>query len=359
LIETLGYDFNAQNKDKDTPLHLAFHCLNPRNGGDISVLRYLLTQKGINGNIVGKHGDTLLHHACKHINILPIEIFQHLIENGGCDVNAKNSTKDHPLHFAFHHFNPNGSASIAALTYLLTREGIDGHVKDKNGDTFLHLVCKRIRILPLEVFQHLIENGGCDVNALNNNKNTPIHVAFHSFNLHRVDDIAILTYLLTQKGIDSHVKDIYGDTFLHLVCRRIRIFPLEVFQHLIGTIGCDVNAQNRDSDTPIHIAFHCLNQRNGSDINVWAYLINQKNLNVNIKNSNGHALLHLACISGKDSKDDFTDSDYDYMDSEDDSDGPEGNLDNHRETKAETFLCQIVEVIVERCAEQIFDEGVL
>jgi ankyrin repeat protein len=121
---------------------------------------------------------------------------------------------------------------------------------------------------------------------------------------------------------------------------------------LIENGGCDVNALNRDSDTPIHIAFHCLNQRNGGDINVWAYLINQKNLNVKIKNSNGHTLLHLACISGTDSEDDFTDS-------EDDSDGPEGNLDNHREAKAETFLCQIVEVIVERCVQQVLDETTL
>jgi hypothetical protein len=44
------------------------------------------------------------------------------------------------------------------------------------------------------------------------------------------------------------------------------------------------------------------------------------------------------------------------MDPEDDFTDSEGNLDNHRETKGETFLCQIVEFIVERCLQEIFEE---
>jgi ankyrin repeat protein len=354
LIETVGCDVNAQNRDSDTPIHVALHSFNPRNGGDIATLTYLLTQKGINGNIVGEHGDNLLHMVCTYINILPLEIFKLLIENGGCDINAKNSNEDHPLHLVFHHFNPHSVGDIATLTYLLTREGIDGNVKDKNGDTFLHLVCQRTRILPLEVFQHLIGTIGCDVNAQNNDNNTPIHAALHPFNPRYGGDIPILTYLLTREGIDGNIKDKYGRTLLYYACTYINKLPVDVFQHLIEIVGCDVNAQNKDKNTPIHVAFHRLNPRNGGDINVWAYLISQNNFNVNIKDRNGRTFLHLACIC--EIGDDRDDDDYDYTDSEDDSDGPEGNLDNHREAKAETFLCQIVEVIAERCVEQVLDE---
>jgi hypothetical protein len=125
---------------------------------------------------------------------------------------------------------------------------------------------------------------------------------------------------------------------------------------LIETHGADVNVQDIYNDTPLHQALEHLNPHNGGDINVWAYLINQKAVKVNIKNSNGHTLLHLACICNIPDLDDFMDSEDDHMDSDDDFADSEGNLDNHREAKAETFLCQIVEVIAERCIQQVLDE---
>jgi hypothetical protein len=50
------------------------------------------------------------------------------------------------------------------------------------------------------------------------------------------------------------------------------------------------------------------------------------------------------------------DSEDDHMDSDDDFADSEGNLDNHREAKGETFLCQIVEFIAERCIQEVLDE---
>jgi hypothetical protein len=46
----------------------------------------------------------------------------------------------------------------------------------------------------------------------------------------------------------------------------------------------------------------------------------------------------------------------DYMGSGDDFADSEEDLDNHQEAQAETFLCQIVELIPERCVQQVFDE---
>jgi ankyrin repeat protein len=272
--------------------------------------------------------------ACKYIYILPIDVFKLLIENAGCDVNAQNNFNDTLLHLAFHHFNPNGNGSIAALTYLLTRGGIDRNVKGKNGDTFLHMVCQRISILPLEVFQHLIETVGCDVNALNNDKNTPIHVAFHSFNPHSVGDIAVLTYLFSQKGIDGNIKDRHGDTLLQRAFKRISILPLEVFQSLIETVGCDVNVQDNSNDTPLHNALLNFDSNKGGDTKALAYLIDQKNVNLNLKGKKGLNLLHLTCINNL----------------------AETRGSVGRNAQCDTVLCRIVEVIAERCIKQVLDE---
>jgi ankyrin repeat protein len=64
LIEKHGGDVNEQDNDKNTPLHNALGCFDPNDGGDITVLTYLLSQKGINLNIKGEKGCNLLHSAC-------------------------------------------------------------------------------------------------------------------------------------------------------------------------------------------------------------------------------------------------------------------------------------------------------
>jgi ankyrin repeat protein len=334
LIETVGCDINARNKGNDTPLHNALLCFNPNKGGDLTILNYLLNQKGLSVNVVGKYGRTLLHIACQNINRIPLDVFKLLIEKYGADVNAQNSNKGHPLHLAFRSFNPNVNGSIVALTYLLTLEGIDGNVKGKNRDTLLHMVCKQISILPHEVFQHLIETIGCDVNAQNNDKNTPIHVALHSFNPNKGHDIAILTYLLSQKGIHGDTKGQCGDSILHTACDNINSFPIDIFQLLIETVGCNVNVRNKHQNTPLQNALCCFDPNKGGDIKALAYLIDQKNVNLYVKGKKGFNLLHLICINNL----------------------PRNRRSAQLDPQFDSNSCQIVEIIAERLVQQVLDE---
>jgi ankyrin repeat protein len=180
----------------------------------------------------------------------------------------------------------------------------------------------------------LIETHGADVNAQGDNNDTPLHHALRNFNPNYGGEITVLTYLLTQKGINVNIKGHNGKTLLHTASQRINKLPLDVFKTLIETHGADVNAQDNRKDTPLHCALRHFKQDNCSDITVFAYLINQKNINVNIKNEKGCTLLHLACTS---------------------------NLSVSRgsvKQKAEidTTLSQIVETIVKKCIEQVLDE---
>jgi ankyrin repeat protein len=68
LIERIGCDVNAQDNGNDTPLHHAFRCFDPNDGGGITVLTYLLSQNNVNADIKGKDGYTILHYACEKIN---------------------------------------------------------------------------------------------------------------------------------------------------------------------------------------------------------------------------------------------------------------------------------------------------
>jgi len=65
-----------------------------------------------------------------------------------------------------------------------------------------------------------------------------------------------------------------------------------------------------------------------------AYLLNQNNVNLNIKNEKGYNRLHHACTN---------------------------NLPSYRrsvelDAEYDTVFCQIVEFIAERCIQQVLDE---
>jgi ankyrin repeat protein len=179
-----------------------------------------------------------------------------------------------------------------------------------------------------------MDTKGCDVNAQDDDKDTPIHNALYFFDPRRGGDINVLTYLLNQMGVDPNIKGQFGYTLLHMACKYINYLPLHVFKVLIENGGCDVNEQANNNYTPVHLAFRAFNPRHGGDITVLAYLINQNNVNLNIKNEKGCNLLHYACINNL------------------------SLLWNSAELNAECddVFYQMVEFIAEKCVQQVLDE---
>jgi ankyrin repeat protein len=148
LIEVKGCDVNVQDKYKDTPVYTAFLCFNPNNGGNITVLMYLLSQQGVNVNIKGQFGFTFLHTACRNINSLPIEIFKLLIEINGADINTQNDHKFTPLHYAIRFSKLNQDGDITALIYLLSHRNVDFSIQNRFCCTLLHLTCSTDLLAP-------------------------------------------------------------------------------------------------------------------------------------------------------------------------------------------------------------------
>jgi ankyrin repeat protein len=329
------------------------------------VLIYLLSQKGINVNIVGEYGRTIFDWACTYINKLPIEIFKLLIETKGCDVNVRDKYNNTPLYDALRYFNPSQGGDIKTLTYLLNQKGVNGNIVGEYGCTLLHYACKRINELPIEIFKLLIETMGCDVNAENKNKDTPLHNALLCFDPSHGGNITVLTYLLNQNYVNLNIKNERGCTLLHVACNNIRDLSFDIFKVLIETMGCDVNAQDNDKDTPLHYALRYFNPNHDDHlVPVLQYLFSQKNADVNIKGKNGHTILHLAsiCEIGYDDEDDHEDDHDNDDDDEDDDDSDEGLddsvIEDIQNQKADTTLCQIVEAIAERCIREVFDEEI-
>jgi ankyrin repeat protein len=294
LIEIKGCDVNTQDWNNNTPLRAAFgHFNNPNPGGDIALLVYLLDQKGVNVNAKGQFGRTLVHWACININTLPIDLFKVLIETLSGDLNALDKNNLTPIQHAFRQIRSN-DGNIDILMYLLAQKDVNINNRGQLGRGLLHVACSNINTLPLDIFKYLVETLGCNVNLLDKYNDTPIHLALDSFN--RNDgNLNVLNYLL-QQGVKVNIKAHHGYTLLHQACLGINKLPLGIFKYLIETKGADVNAQNINNDTPLHLALRDFQPADNDDnITVLTYLLSQKDVNVNINGQYGCTALHEAC----------------------------------------------------------------
>jgi ankyrin repeat protein len=234
FIEVKGGDINLMDHNNNTPLQTAilefkFKC------GDVKRLNYLLQQYG-GINHKGHLGRTILHHACKEINSLLIDMFKYLIEDLGADVNVFDDSNETPIQTALGQFRPE-LCDVSTLTYLLGQSSVDINFQYRNGRTLFHLACEKINILPFEVFQFLIETKAGDVNIKDDNGDTPVHLAFYRFPLNNHCHLSTLFYLLDYVDINTYYEGRNGHTFLHSACARDGFDEHHIVEYLIQNVS--------------------------------------------------------------------------------------------------------------------------
>jgi len=143
-------------------------------------------------------------------------------------------------------------------------------------------------------------------NPTNQNKTTTTTLQFKMNSQNDLGD-SIMTQFKPVKGqwklTDDNIKRIdskTGETILHNYCKYINTTPLEVYQYLIETNCCNVQAQDKYNNTPCHYLlqdFHPSLDGDGDEMAILTYLLHQKDLDVNIKGENGHTLFHHACTN--------------------------------------------------------------
>ena len=193
LIDEFGYDPNIKGYDGRTLLHQA--CISR----SADLVEALITGYNLDLGAIDGSGNTLLHAAAmgtgsRVINLLitkynflvdcrnnrgqtPLHIAccnniwgtKRLVSEHKADLNARDKQNNTPLHLAA----MSGFTNI--IKFLIKKCECNAQIKGFEGRTILHMVCSEVEYAPL--VERLITNYDLDPMAVDDNGNTPLHLA--------------------------------------------------------------------------------------------------------------------------------------------------------------------------------------
>eukprot|EP01132_Coremiostelium_polycephalum_P004253 gene4253-5323_t len=173
------------------------------------------------------------------------EMIQLLLEyyhsNQSDEINQIDTEGYTPLHVAV-----STDCSDNMLIYLLKHPTIKVNVRNIDGNAPLHYFCQRFHSPECQKIAQLLFEKGAEVNAQNNNGETPLHKAIfnHSVRL-------LMVYVLLKNNADVNIVNKAGESALHYA---VRLGRLDVLKILI-TAGADpLLLSTKEKKTPLSLA---------------------------------------------------------------------------------------------------------
>ncbi|XP_067134797.1 putative ankyrin repeat protein RF_0381 [Centruroides vittatus] len=188
-------------------------------------------------------GTTALH-ICMSPTSMNTDIIRLFLDNRNTNFNVQDKISDStPLHVLTRAFCSNKNTSHQKIKNIL-RDLVPRcnlHLKDTWGNTALHIVAKS-RKDDVEVVEILL-SGKPDVNSRNFLGETPLSIAINYGNFRTA--LAILNC-----DVDTGLRDRFECTLLHYAAKKN---ACAIVKRLLDK-GSDVNAQDPNGDTALHIA---------------------------------------------------------------------------------------------------------
>ncbi|XP_077313361.1 B-cell lymphoma 3 protein [Lithobates pipiens] len=179
-------------------------------------------------------GDTALHIAVVHENILAVQRVIALLNHGRINLDILNNLRQTPLHLAVITNQPD-------IVGLLLEHGSSPSIQDRNGQTCVHLACEYGSIACLEV---LMRADTKDLEATNYEGMTALHIAVST---ERRD----LTLCLLKHGVDVNAVDIKSGQ--SPLIQAVESNQEDMVSLLIQN-GAKVNQLTYAGNTALHVA---------------------------------------------------------------------------------------------------------
>jgi ankyrin repeat protein len=272
LLLKRGAGVNSQDKNKQTPFHLAIK-------GDWFQLARILLDNGADLNATEIHGTTPLHLLSEsRIHDGDALDLACLLLKRGAEVHSQRKNKQTPLHLAI-------KGGWFQLARILLDHGADLNATDIHGTTPLHLLsASRIHDGDALDLVWLLLKRGAGVNSQDKNKQTPFHLAIKG-------DWFRLARILLDNDADLNATEIHGTTPLHLLSAS-RIYDsdaLDLVWALLGH-GAVMSRGDKDKQTPLFLEIR----------GAWfelARILREHGADVGVDNNNGATPLHLLLAS--------------------------------------------------------------
>ncbi|XP_041427520.1 B-cell lymphoma 3 protein homolog [Xenopus laevis] len=179
-------------------------------------------------------GDTALHIAVVHGNILAAQRVIAFLLHGARHLDMLNNLRQTPLHLAVITDQP-------AMVSLLLQHGATPQIPDRNGQTCVHLACEYESMRCLEI---LLRGRKWGLEATNYQGMTALHVAISTGH----EDLALC---LLDNGADVDTVDIKSGR--SSLIQAVEGGSIELVSLLLQR-GAQVNAQTYAGNTALHVA---------------------------------------------------------------------------------------------------------
>uniref|UniRef100_A0AAX7T0Z6 E3 ubiquitin-protein ligase MIB2 n=1 Tax=Astatotilapia calliptera TaxID=8154 RepID=A0AAX7T0Z6_ASTCA len=234
LLLSKGANVNLLNNSMCTALHIAV------NKGFTDVVR-VLTEHSADVNLQDSYGDTPLHDAIA-------KDFRNIIEILSVVPNIDFTQQNHRGFNLLHHAALKGNKLATEKILARARQLVD--VKKEDGFSALHLAALNNH---KDVAEILIKEGRCDINIRNNRNQTPLQLAVTQGHTE-------LVQLLVDEGADVNMEDEDGDTAMHVALLRPQLANVMLSPSLnaTGLLG--------STELSIGTAVACFLAMEGADI---------------------------------------------------------------------------------------------
>ena len=311
LFATSSDLVNAQDNSGNTPLHIA--CKHTR----LNIMKYLLTETECKTDCANKHGELPLHLACqskqrKYFESLasvkipgirfkssrvpqinPTNVYYEALslictKTPEALINQRDQNGDTPLHIACRY------ATITEIEVILKHGNPTESITSANsrGELPFHNMIMQQTMCKIKILERFLGyTNDFDVNVQLKNGNTALHIAC------KRGQNAIIQFLIETLKCDVSLKNSEGDLALHIAC-RVTGNCIETVKLVAKDLtDSDINHQNHVGDTPLHIicSIHSgYGEYWERNVPIVEYLV-ERRCNTNILNNRQELPIYLAC----------------------------------------------------------------